>query len=198
HRPRQPAAGTVDGEGPPGALCEEPSRAIATSRGGPTGRGRARVSALVPALAALARRVHARPRTWAPAPRGLALRPTASPPRGDGWMWLLGGAVVAGAAPRPLGRLASAAAVAAFANLLIVALKTTVRRRRPAAYVPNAFLVATVGAPPDCDRFSFPSGHAANAVALAVVLGHTFPTAGGALLAAPPLLPRSPLLPPHP
>ena len=141
------------------------------------------MNALVPALDALDRRVHARLRAWSGPLGVIALLRTFSA-LGDGWMWLLGGAVVAVAAPRPLTRLASVAAVAAFANLLIVALKATVRRRRPAAYVPNAFLIAAVGAPPDCDRFSFPSGHAANAVALAVVLGHTFPTAGSALLLA--------------
>jgi len=86
-------------------------------------------------------------------------------------MWLVGLAALGAASPRAF-RYGFLAMVAV--NAVVVALKRGFRRARPAPHVENRFL-ALAGAAPDCDRYSFPSGHAANAFALAAVLAGVFP-----------------------
>src|SRR5262249_26385570 len=107
HRPRQPAARTVDGQGPPRALREEPSRPIAAGRDGPPGRGLARVSAPLAVLLALDRRVHAKLERWS-APFAVSALFRSCSVLGDGWLWVLGVAVIVRVAARPWSDLASA------------------------------------------------------------------------------------------
>src|SRR5262249_61265287 len=131
------------------------------------------------ARAALDRGSHGRLRARRPAaPLGQTLGLCSAV--GDGWMWVLGAAALL-ASRRPLAAMVAAAATAAVTNLLVIVLKTVVRRRRPGRYVRNPFLVAALGRPPDCDRFSFPSGHTANAIALATLLSRAFPAAAVAV-----------------
>jgi undecaprenyl-diphosphatase len=101
---------------------------------------------------------------------------------GDGWTWILGALALLGAS-RPFAALGLAVAMAAAVNLTVVLVKTFVRRQRPGVYERNAFLTVAVGGPPACDVYSFPSGHAANAAALAVVLSHEFPALTAAAFA---------------
>jgi undecaprenyl-diphosphatase len=130
------------------------------------------VSTLAAAFDAIDRRVHGRlvDRRF---PRSLGALLRTCSALGDGWLWLIGAAALLAAA-RPLAELTLAAAMAAAVNLPVVVLKTLVRRPRPGAYERNPFLDVAIGGPPACDVYSFPSGHAANAVALAVVLSHAF------------------------
>jgi undecaprenyl-diphosphatase len=109
---------------------------------------------------------------WSP-PRGPAAVLHAFSALGEGWIWLLGGLVQL-TTSHPARALATVVVTAAFVNALVVALKGHFRRSRPGAYVENRLLAACVGAPA-LDRFSFPSGHAANACALAVLLARGFP-----------------------
>jgi undecaprenyl-diphosphatase len=87
---------------------------------------------------------------------------------GDGWVWL---AVVLAALGRgdhsPTRALTETAAAIVVVNLAQVSLKRAFRRSRPRYSRP-----ACVHAP---DRFSFPSGHAMNAFAVAVLVGVHWP-----------------------
>jgi undecaprenyl-diphosphatase len=87
---------------------------------------------------------------------------------GDGWAWL---AVVLTALGRgdhsPAQALTETAAAIVVVNLAQVALKQAFRRSRPQSARPPS-----VRAP---DRFSFPSGHAMNAFAVAVLVGFHWP-----------------------
>ena len=139
------------------------------------------MSGLTAALDSVDQRLHGWLRNQpAPAPLSAVFRTCST--LGDGWLWLLGGLALA-CAPRPLAALGVAAAVALAVNVPIVALKSLVRRPRPGDYTLNPFLVLAVGGPPACDRYSFPSGHTANAVALATVLAGAFPSTTGAVFA---------------
>lgn len=138
------------------------------------------MSAFLTTLGAWDRRVSRSLIGWSP-PRPLAGLLKASSTFGEGWMWLLG-VLALSAAPRPARALTGAVATLAAVNALVVALKIAVRRVRPRPHRENRFLAASVGAPA-ADRFSFPSGHAANALSLAVVLAHAFPVATAPLSA---------------
>jgi undecaprenyl-diphosphatase len=92
---------------------------------------------------------------------------------GDGWLWLLAGAALA--AMRDLRALAAAAVAVSAVNAATVALKRSVRRGRPSEFTPNAFFQIGREQLYAFDRFSFPSGHSANAFGLAAVLSQAYP-----------------------
>ena len=128
-------------------------------------------------------RVSRRVRRWTP-PRFVRLWMLWATKLGDGWLWLaIGVALLAGGGP--FHRVLAAAAIAAgVANIALVVMKRRFRRRRPCEEAPHpAFAVGPSGfvryVP--SDRFSFPSGHAMNAFALATVLGLAFPWAASPL-----------------
>lgn len=83
------------------------------------------------------------------------------------WAW--GTGAVAAAARE-------AAVVLAVSHLLVQLVKRTVGRPRPSRGLPVAALVA------EPDRFSFPSGHAAAALSVALMYALAFPAAGALLL----------------
>jgi undecaprenyl-diphosphatase len=95
---------------------------------------------------------------------------------GDGWAWVAVLLTVPGHADHHEARVLAEALVAVTAvNVVLVTLKRTCRRSRPA--------------PPGCgrevaapDRFSFPSGHTMNAFAVAVLISAHVPAAAPALL----------------
>jgi undecaprenyl-diphosphatase len=101
---------------------------------------------------------------------------------GDGWLWIAVGSLFLSMAPtlgwRPL--LATAAAASA-ANMLVVVLKGRVRRARPSVRPPNCFY-GPLGERMRFDEFSFPSGHALNACALAAVASQALPVLAPALV----------------
>ncbi|HTR79042.1 MAG TPA: phosphatase PAP2 family protein [Gemmatimonadaceae bacterium] len=82
----------------------------------------------------------------------------------------LGGAVAVAAR--------QALATVAISHILVQLVKRTVGRPRPSAGVLSATLVA------EPDRFSFPSGHSAAAMAVACVYAMAFPAMGAPLLLA--------------
>jgi undecaprenyl-diphosphatase len=57
------------------------------------------------------------------------------------------------------------------ANALVLVFKSACRRPRPAAYEPNPLLMGAPQIVVRLDRYSFPSGHVANAFAVATVIG---------------------------
>jgi undecaprenyl-diphosphatase len=128
-------------------------------------------------------RLSRRVRGWTP-PRWVRLWMLWATKLGDGWLWLgLGVALLAGGSR--FHRILAAAAIAAGgANIALVVIKRRFRRRRPCDEAPHpAFALRPSGfvryVP--SDRFSFPSGHAMNAFALATVLGLAFPWAASLL-----------------
>jgi len=114
-------------------------------------------------------------------PRWLRLWMVAATRLGDGWLF------AAGALAYPLvddhGRrvIGAAFVAAAIASALLVCVKRRVRRPRPCERTPG-FDVASIAWFPS-DRFSFPSGHALNAFALATVFALSFPVAAAPVLA---------------
>jgi undecaprenyl-diphosphatase len=89
---------------------------------------------------------------------------------GDGWAWLAVLVIAAGPAGHAPGRALSETASAIVAvNVAQVGLKQAFRRTRPSSRPRR------VRAP---DRFSFPSGHAMNAFAVAVLVAVHEPAAG--------------------
>jgi undecaprenyl-diphosphatase len=104
---------------------------------------------------------------WCP-PRWFRSWMIAASRLGDGWLWLAAAAWLA--AVGHLDLLSAAALAAALANIAVVVLKRRIRRPRPrglaAMAIPAQFAF---------DRFSFPSGHALNAFALAAVLSPAHP-----------------------
>jgi len=132
-------------------------------------------------------RMSDRVRDWTP-PRWFRLWMLSATRLGDGWLWLAVAFVVFDSADRWRRILAAAALAAGVANVALVLLKRSVRRRRPRGLAAHpAFAVKAshfVRFVPS-DRFSFPSGHSANAFAVATVLALTFPwLAPAALLLA--------------
>lgn len=112
------------------------------------------------------------------APRWIRWWMIAATRAGDGWLWALCGAIVLifrGAA----GYLAVGAAALAVAMGILVfrIVKRAVGRTRPCAIEPHCWANLL---PPD--RFSFPSGHSITAFAVAVSLGHFYPSSLPALL----------------
>ncbi len=112
---------------------------------------------------------------WAP-PRWFRVWMLVASRLGDGWLWLLAGAVLAARGDSDRHRVLVAAAVTAgLANIVLVLLKGRVRRPRPCDLAkPRHFDVAPLLCIPS-DRYSFPSGHSLNAFALAMVLALAFP-----------------------
>jgi undecaprenyl-diphosphatase len=115
------------------------------------------------------------------APRWLRLWMIAATRLGDGWLF------AAGALAYPLvddhGRsvIGAAFVAAAIASALLVCVKRRVRRPRPCERTPGVDVASIAWFP--SDRFSFPSGHALNAFALASVLALGYPPAAPLALA---------------
>jgi undecaprenyl-diphosphatase len=130
-------------------------------------------------------RISGRVRGWTP-PRWVRWWMLSATRLGDGWLWLAVAFAFFDGAGR-WHRVVSAAALAAgVANLLLVVMKRKFRRRRPCGLHPHPAF--SVEASPflryiPSDRFSFPSGHSANAFAVATVLALTFPWAAPAAVA---------------
>jgi len=122
-------------------------------------------------------RISGRVRAWLP-PRWIRWWMLWATRLGDGWLWLAVAFVLLDGAGRWRRVLAAAALAAGLANVVLVMLKRKFRRRRPCDFAPHpAFDVRTsyfLRFVPS-DRFSFPSGHSANAFALATVLALTSP-----------------------
>jgi undecaprenyl-diphosphatase len=98
---------------------------------------------------------------------------------GDGWLFALGALAYPLADDRGRRVIGAAFLAAAIASALLVCVKRRVRRPRPCERT-RGFDVTSIAWFPS-DRFSFPSGHALNAFALASVLALGYPPA--ALLA---------------
>jgi len=97
---------------------------------------------------------------------------------GDGWGWYaLGIAILVWGGPQRFVALGTAASAAGAGILLFMGVKRVSRRRRPCELEPHCWSVI---APPD--EFSFPSGHAITAFAIAVSLESFYPGLGWALL----------------
>ena len=94
---------------------------------------------------------------------------------GDGWLWLLGVALLAAGGPGYQATLAAAAAACCATNVVQVLVKRRVRRPRPSEV---GVTVRRVAAP---DRYSFPSGHSMNAFAFASVVAPDVPLLAPAL-----------------
>jgi undecaprenyl-diphosphatase len=90
---------------------------------------------------------------------------------GNGWAWLAAGPLLFAAGDEGHRLLAATALAAGSANAVLVLVKRAVRRDRP----PEGPRALAAGARFRYDRFSFPSGHALNAFALAAVLAPAFP-----------------------
>ena len=111
---------------------------------------------------------------WRP-PRWVRIWMLAATRLGDGWLWLVAGALLALSGNRGLRVLSAGAASAGLANLFLVCVKARVRRVRPCHRTgPRHFDVSPLGWFPS-DRFSFPSGHALNAFAIGSVIALAFP-----------------------
>jgi undecaprenyl-diphosphatase len=91
---------------------------------------------------------------------------------GDGWLWYAMGLIVLlfGGAQR-FEAVGAAGASAATGVFLFIKLKRMFNRRRPSAIAPHCW--ATLLPP---DQFSFPSGHTITAFAVAMPLGHFYPS----------------------
>jgi undecaprenyl-diphosphatase len=96
---------------------------------------------------------------------------------GDGWLWVSVGALLAIGGASTARALGAAALSASAANAAVVLLKGRVKRTRPSEQPSNSFFALGGNDRLRCDAFSFPSGHALNAFALAAVVGPAFPAA---------------------
>ncbi len=110
-------------------------------------------------------------------PRWLRLWMVAATRLGDGWLQLAGALAFPVAGEHGRRVLGAALLSAAIASALVVCVKRRVRRPRPCelARAPGFDVDAIFRFP--SDRFSFPSGHALNAFALASVLALGYPLA---------------------
>jgi len=124
-------------------------------------------------LASSDRRICGRLAEWTP-PRVLLRWMVWSTRLGDGWLWAAVGALLLLGGPAQWPRLFACGVSAALANVMVVALKGRVRRARPADRPSNCFF-AGLDRNWNFDEFSFPSGHALNAFALATTLGLAVP-----------------------
>jgi undecaprenyl-diphosphatase len=95
---------------------------------------------------------------------------------GDGWLWIAAGVALSWGLPASGRLLAALALSAAAANGIQVLLKGRVRRARPALR-PHDRFIAGVAERFAFGEFSFPSGHAMNAFALATTLSVGVPAA---------------------
>jgi undecaprenyl-diphosphatase len=90
---------------------------------------------------------------------------------GDGWLWgAIGVAVLLSPEPMRFRALESAACAIAAGILIFHGVKRRVRRKRPRDIEPHNWAHVTTR-----DQFSFPSGHATTAFAVALSLGCFFP-----------------------
>lgn len=123
----------------------------------------------------LMRRVH----RWR-APRWFRILMIAATRGGDGWLWYTLGLILAlyGGDHR-FAAIGAGAASAIAGIFLFRALKHASRRRRPCEIEPHCWAKIL---PPD--RYSFPSGHAITAFAVATSIGFFYPELQGYLLAA--------------
>lgn len=112
------------------------------------------------------------------APRWIRLWMICATRGGDGWLWYAMGLAIAlfGGDERGAALLAATIAVATGIGLFLY-LKRTFRRKRPCALEPHCW--ATLLPP---DQFSFPSGHTITAFAVAVTVGHFYPSLTPVLL----------------
>jgi undecaprenyl-diphosphatase len=127
-------------------------------------------------------RVSGRLLAWIP-PRWFRLWMVSSTRLGDGWLWLLAGAVLALGGRHEHRVLAAAAVAMGISNVTLVLLKARVRRPRPCDIEkPRGFAEKPLLHFPS-DRYSFPSGHSLNAFAMGTVLALSFPVMAGPVLA---------------
>lgn len=124
-------------------------------------------------LAESDRRICCRLAGWAP-PRAMLRWMLFSTRLGDGWLWAMVALALLLGGPSQWPRLFACAVSAALANVLVVTLKGRVRRARPAGRPANCFF-GGLDRGWNFDEFSFPSGHALNAFALATTLGLAVP-----------------------
>ena len=142
---------------------------------------------MFPFVKALVARIDLRFRVWIRS-RRLSPRADAALKRyvriGDGWIWLVAGVRVLAVGPLLLGESlaenAAAAALALAAGLASLVVYETVKhatkRKRPSDEFPGD--VAEI---PPLDKYSFPSGHVMNNMAVALALAARFPALGGAV-----------------
>jgi undecaprenyl-diphosphatase len=116
-----------------------------------------------------------RVRSWRP-PRWFCLWMRAATRLGDGWGWLIAAGLLLAGGPSGRPVLFAVVLAALATNALQVPLKRCVHRRRPCEEKPHPLFDVR---PPD--RFSFPSGHAMNAFALAGLLTLQYPFLGPVL-----------------
>ena len=102
---------------------------------------------------------------------------------GDGWLWIVTGALLLLAGSSRSHRTLAAVAVAmGVASLILVLLKRSIHRRRPCEYGRNPHFDVRPLAFFKEDCFSFPSGHTMNAFAVGAVVALSFPLFGPAAL----------------
>jgi len=115
------------------------------------------------------RRVTSRVYSWRPRP-WICMATVGATRLGDGWIWAAAATVLLASGSR-FHRVLVAATLAGFlASATFTVLKRRFRRPRPCGLLPHP--VFRVRAP---DRFSFPSGHTINAVAICGVLAIEWP-----------------------
>jgi undecaprenyl-diphosphatase len=102
---------------------------------------------------------------------------------GDGWLWLVTGALLMANGRRGLEVLSAGAVAAGVANALLLCLKGRVRRARPCERARSRHFDVDPLAWFPSDRFSFPSGHALNAFAIGSVIALAVPIAAVPILA---------------
>jgi undecaprenyl-diphosphatase len=127
-------------------------------------------------------RVNDRLLAWAP-PRWFRLWMLWASRLGDGWLWLLTGALLLLSGSSLGLRTLSAVAVAmGIANVSLVLMKKRFRRPRPCDYArhPSFDVRPLTFFKEDC--FSFPSGHTMNSFAVAAVLALSYPAVAPAAL----------------
>ena len=113
-----------------------------------------------------------------PAPRWVRIWAVCATRGGDGWLWYFMGLMILlfGGEQRFLA-VGCAAAAAGTGIAVFLSVKRVTGRRRPCAIEPHCW--ATLLPP---DQFSFPSGHTITAFAVALTLGHFYPSLGIGLM----------------
>jgi undecaprenyl-diphosphatase len=123
----------------------------------------------------LMRRVH----RWR-APRWFRIVMIVATRGGDGWLWYAFGLILLlGGGEHRFAAIGAAASSAVAGILIFRALKHTSRRKRPCEIEPHCW--ASILPP---DKYSFPSGHAITAFAVAVSVGLFYPYSQPCLLLA--------------
>jgi undecaprenyl-diphosphatase len=121
-------------------------------------------------IAARDRGLMRRLRAWRP-PRWFRLWMIASTRGGDGWLWVpVGVLTLVAGGERSVAAAAAAGCAVVAGTAIFVAAKRVAGRPRPCDLEPHAWSAV---APPD--RFSFPSGHAIVALAMATTLSLFYP-----------------------